>query len=131
MLRFKWRLYYTLYENSMLVGKSISVFHPCCCCPLFAVELILNHELELAAIQAIHEQLDDNEDGNVDLSESSEVCVVHYSIATPISVVAMECRDITMHASSLFLRIPHSYLHCTCTLSYFWNRKPSADFIPL
>ncbi len=49
--------------------------HPCCY-HLCAVELILNHELELKAIQAIHEQLDDNDDGNVDLSESSEVCVV-------------------------------------------------------
>ncbi len=97
----------------------------------FAVELILNHELELAAIQAIHEQLDDNEDGNVDLSESSEVCVVHYSIATPISVVPMECRDITIMQVVVSIGIPHSYLHCACTLSYFWNRKPSADFVPL
>ena len=35
--------------------------------------LSLSDELEFAAIQAIHRQLDDNEDGKVDLSESEEV----------------------------------------------------------
>ena len=35
--------------------------------------LALSDELEFAAIQAIHSQLDDNRDGNVDLSESEEV----------------------------------------------------------
>ena len=35
--------------------------------------LALSDELEFAAIQAIHSQLDDNLDGKVDLSESEEV----------------------------------------------------------
>lgn len=37
--------------------------------------LVLNDEYEFAAIKAIHGQLDDNEDGSVDWSESSEVCI--------------------------------------------------------
>ena len=41
--------------------------------PLITAVLILNEDQEFAAIQAIHGQLDDNADGSVDLSESSEV----------------------------------------------------------
>lgn len=37
--------------------------------------LALSDELEFAAIQAIHSQLDDNDDGKVDLSESEEVYI--------------------------------------------------------
>lgn len=40
---------------------------------MHAEVLALSDELEFAAIQAIHSQLDDNRDGNVDLSESEEV----------------------------------------------------------
>ena len=41
--------------------------------PSLAEVLSLGDELEFAAIQAIHSQLDDNDDGKVDLSESEEV----------------------------------------------------------
>lgn len=40
--------------------------------------LALNDELDFAAIQSIHGQLDDNADGSVDLRESQEVCSTQY-----------------------------------------------------
>lgn len=55
--------------------------------PPFLAAPALNEELEFAAIQAIHGQLDDNADGSVDLSESSEVCA-HIAFT---STVVMKC----------------------------------------
>ena len=80
---------------------------------LHAEVLSLGDELEFAAIQAIHSQLDDNHDGQVDLSESEEVshmCTTTVSSAMITCLAQLMCQ----HALPCVVKysIVHVYSYC-------------------
>ena len=88
--------------------------------------LALSDELEFAAIQAIHSQLDDNSDGKVDLSESEEVlknfrCCLNYRKSEIFG--AMMFHRVNLHcqvnlyflvfiSTTIFLKPLYIYIHC-------------------
>ena len=71
--------------------------------PLYAEVLALSDELEFAAIQTIHSQLDDNSDGKVDRSESEEVLILWNGIEFVLKLIShvFVDKDILQKASLL------------------------------